>query len=155
MSTSAEPSAAVPPTTTICWRLPGGGAVNRNVRTMPLQFSPVDNHTMFYASNVVWKSLDKGHAWTRISPDLTRQTWAVPANAGKYAGTVKPAPMGSITALARIYEAGENWTELNVVYERELENASGDVAEAGKVGDLELVEGEAFSVEVTLADPES
>ena len=33
-------------------------------------------------------------------------------------------------ALARIYEAQEAWTELNVVYERELENASGDVAEA-------------------------
>jgi photosystem II stability/assembly factor-like uncharacterized protein len=80
--------------------LPGGGALNRNVRTMPLQFSPVDGTTMFYASNVVWKSIDHGHSWTRISPDLTRQTWAVPANAGKYASTVKPAPMGSITALS-------------------------------------------------------
>ncbi len=80
--------------------LPGGGAMNRNVRTMPLQFSPVDSRTMFYASNVVWKSTDHGHSWTRISPDLTRATWAVPANAGKYASTVKPAPMGSITALS-------------------------------------------------------
>ncbi len=80
--------------------LPGGGAMNRNVRTMPLQFSPVDNRTMFYASNVVWKSIDHGHSWSRISPDLTRQTWVVPANTGKYAATVKPAPLGSITALA-------------------------------------------------------
>ena len=46
--------------------------------------------TMFYASNVVWKSIDHGHSWSRISPDLTRQTWDVPANAGKYASTVKP-----------------------------------------------------------------
>ncbi len=37
---------------------------------------------------------------------------------------------GAIQALARIYEAQENWVELNGVYERELENASGDVAEA-------------------------
>jgi photosystem II stability/assembly factor-like uncharacterized protein len=80
--------------------LPGGGALNRNVRTMPLHFSPIDNSTMFYASNVVWKSIDHGHSWTRISPDLTRQTWAVPATAGKYASTVKPGPMGSITALS-------------------------------------------------------
>ena len=80
--------------------LPGGGAMNRNVRTMPLQFSPVDGATMYYASNVVWKSIDHGHSWSRISPDLTRATWAVPANAGKYAGTVKPGPMGSITALS-------------------------------------------------------
>ncbi len=48
--------------------LPGGGAMNRNVRTMPLHFSPIDGTTMFYASNVVWKSIDHGHSWTRISP---------------------------------------------------------------------------------------
>ena len=30
--------------------LPGGGAMNRNVRTMPLVFSPVDELTMYYAS---------------------------------------------------------------------------------------------------------
>ncbi|MBK6845163.1 MAG: glycoside hydrolase [Gemmatimonadetes bacterium] len=80
--------------------LPGGGAMNRNVRTMPLHFSPVDNQTLYYVSNVVWKSTDKAHSWTRVSPDLTRQTWEVPANAGKYAATVKPVPMGSITALS-------------------------------------------------------
>jgi photosystem II stability/assembly factor-like uncharacterized protein len=80
--------------------LPGGGAMNRNVRTMPLHFSPVDGRTMFYASNVVWKSIDHGHSWTRISPDLARATWAVPATAGKYAATVKPAALGSITALS-------------------------------------------------------
>jgi photosystem II stability/assembly factor-like uncharacterized protein len=80
--------------------LPGGGAMNRNVRTMPLIFSPVDNTTLFYASNVVWKTIDHGHSWTRISPDLTRQTWAVPATAGKYAAGVTPAPAGSITALS-------------------------------------------------------
>jgi len=80
--------------------LPGGGAMNRNVRTMPLHFSPVDGLTMYYVSNVVWKSADHGHSWSRISPDLTRATWTVPANAGKYASTVKPGPMGSITALS-------------------------------------------------------
>jgi golgin subfamily B member 1 len=37
---------------------------------------------------------------------------------------------GAIQALARIYSGQENWIELNGVYERELENASGDVAEA-------------------------
>jgi hypothetical protein len=80
--------------------LPGGGAVNRNVRTMPLHFSPVDNSTMYYAQNVVWKSTDGAHSWTRISPDLTRPTWEVPATAGKYTGTVRVAPAGSITALS-------------------------------------------------------
>ncbi|HMI87746.1 MAG TPA: tetratricopeptide repeat protein [Polyangiaceae bacterium] len=37
---------------------------------------------------------------------------------------------GSIQALSRIYEQKQAWHELNTVYERELENASGDVQEA-------------------------
>ncbi len=37
---------------------------------------------------------------------------------------------GAIAALGRIYESQEAWTELNAVYERELENAGGDSAEA-------------------------
>lgn len=80
--------------------LPGGGVMNRNVRTMPLHFSPVDNSTLFYAQNVVFRSNNKGRSWTRISPDLTRQTWEVPANMGQYAQSVSPRPMGSITALS-------------------------------------------------------
>ena len=76
------------------------GAFGRNVRTMPIIWSPVDPSVLFYATSVVWKTTDKGHSWTRISPDLARQTWAVPANAGKYASTVTAAPLGSITAVA-------------------------------------------------------
>jgi tetratricopeptide (TPR) repeat protein len=37
---------------------------------------------------------------------------------------------GAIQALARIYERLSAWNELDIVYQRELENASGDVAEA-------------------------
>ena len=72
----------------------------RNVRTMPLAFSPVRSDVMFYASNAVWKSLDHGMNWTRISPDLTRATWAVPATAAHYASTVQVEPAGALTALA-------------------------------------------------------
>jgi photosystem II stability/assembly factor-like uncharacterized protein len=77
-----------------------GTAFGRNVRTMPINWSPIDGNTLFYASNVVWKSTDRAHSWTRISPDLARQSWVVPASAGKYAAGVTPAPLGSITALS-------------------------------------------------------
>ena len=77
-----------------------GTKYNRNVRTMPINWSPIDPNLLFYTSNAVWKTLDRGHSWTRISPDLTRQSWAVPANAGKYASTVTPRPQGAITALS-------------------------------------------------------
>ena len=81
-------------------RGPNGEAFNRNVRTMPINWSPVNPDVLFYVSNAVWKTQDRGHSWTRISPDLTRQTWAVPTNAGKYANGVTPAPAGSITAFS-------------------------------------------------------
>jgi photosystem II stability/assembly factor-like uncharacterized protein len=88
-----------------------GADFGRNVRTMPIAWSPIDSTTLYYTSNVVWKSTDHAHSWTRISPDLTRQRWSVPASAGKYASTVTPAPMGSLTALALSPRAtGRIWT---------------------------------------------
>jgi photosystem II stability/assembly factor-like uncharacterized protein len=77
-----------------------GDQYGRNVRTMPLVWSPLRPDVLFYASNAVWKSLDHARTWTRISPDLARQTWTVPASAGQYASTVMPGPRGTITALA-------------------------------------------------------
>ena len=78
---------------------PKGEALNRNVRTMPLNWSPANKNLLFYASNVVWKTLDGGKNWTRISGDLTRQTWDVPASVGKYAAGVQVKPQGAVTAL--------------------------------------------------------
>ncbi len=72
----------------------------RTVRTQPLIWSPKDPGVLFYATAGVWKSLDGAHSWTPISGDLTRQTWEIPANAGKYASTVTPSVMGTVTALA-------------------------------------------------------
>ncbi|MBN8714725.1 MAG: hypothetical protein J0H50_12285 [Xanthomonadales bacterium] len=77
-----------------------GKDYDRNVRTMPILWSPKDPTLLFYASNVVWKSSDQAHSWTRISPDLARSTWKTPVSVGKYAKQVKPAPEGSITALS-------------------------------------------------------
>ena len=80
--------------------VPGAPNFGRNVRTMPLEWSAVDNNTLFYASNAVWKSTDKAHSWTRISGDLARQSFDVPASAGKYGSGTVTTPSGTITALA-------------------------------------------------------
>ena len=72
----------------------------RTVRTQPLIWSPKDPNVLFYATAGVWKTINGGHSWTAISGDLTRQTWDVPANAGKYASTVTASPMGTVTAIA-------------------------------------------------------
>ncbi len=77
-----------------------GTEFGRNVRTMPIIWSPVEKDVLYYASNVVWKTTDRGNSWTRISPDLARSAWAVPTTTGKYGSGVTPAPLGSITALS-------------------------------------------------------
>jgi len=72
----------------------------RVVRTQPLIWSPKDPNILFFATAGVWKTSNGGHSWIAISGDLTRQTWDIPTNAGKYASSVKPAAQGTVTALA-------------------------------------------------------
>jgi photosystem II stability/assembly factor-like uncharacterized protein len=79
---------------------PRGGPFNRNVRTMPLQWSPVDPDLLFYASNAVWQTRDRGRDWTRVSPDLSRPSWEIPRSAGRYASDVTVDAQGTITALS-------------------------------------------------------
>ena len=72
----------------------------RVVRTQPIVFSQADPHVLFFASNTVWKTTNGGNSWSEISPDLTRSTWAIPANVGKYAPEVKVTQRGVVYALA-------------------------------------------------------
>jgi photosystem II stability/assembly factor-like uncharacterized protein len=56
----------------------------RVLRTAPVLFSPVNPHALYFASNVVWKTLNSGRSWEQISSDLTRTDSVVPPNVGKY-----------------------------------------------------------------------
>ncbi|MGH7650567.1 MAG: WD40/YVTN/BNR-like repeat-containing protein [Gemmatimonadaceae bacterium] len=56
----------------------------RFLRTAPIIFSPVDPHTLYFGSNVLFKTMNGGHSWDVISPDLTRQNYDVPASYGMY-----------------------------------------------------------------------
>jgi photosystem II stability/assembly factor-like uncharacterized protein len=74
----------------------------RVIRTMPLLFSPIDTRTLYFGSNVLWKTGDGGQSWIQISPDLSRETWEPPPNVGKYAGTpeAQPSRRGVIYTIA-------------------------------------------------------
>ncbi len=50
----------------------------------------------------MWKTRDGGRRWSEISPDLTRKTWDVPENVGKYRGSdeARPEQRGVIYAIA-------------------------------------------------------
>lgn len=61
-----------------------GGGDYRFLRTAPLLFSPVDPHVLYLAGNVLFKTMNGGHSWDVISPDLSRRTWDVPESVGIY-----------------------------------------------------------------------
>ncbi|PYJ84922.1 MAG: hypothetical protein DME70_10495, partial [Verrucomicrobia bacterium] len=74
----------------------------RMLRTQPVLFSPLDPHLLFFAANTLWQTSDGGQHWTQISPDLTRKTFELPANIGKYRSqpTAQPRQRGVIYAVA-------------------------------------------------------
>ncbi|MGB7437952.1 MAG: hypothetical protein WBR26_22200 [Candidatus Acidiferrum sp.] len=81
-------------------------------RTLPLIFSPLDPNTLYFAANVLFKTTDQGRSWTVISPDLTRESYAMPANLGVFsAGDPEQGKhRGTIYAVAPSYkEADTIW----------------------------------------------
>ena len=82
--------------------LPGGRGSIRTLRTAPVLFSPVDPHVLYFAGNTLWKTSTGGRSWTQISPDLSRKTFEIPANIGKFRNepTAQPTERGVIYAVA-------------------------------------------------------
>ncbi len=74
----------------------------RFLRTAPVIFSPVDPHVLYYAGNVLFKTMNGGVSWDIISPDLSREQPDVPASIGIYRAPemTKMARRGVIYTLA-------------------------------------------------------
>ena len=89
----------------------GGGAQSANagpnyfrgIRTMPVLFSPINPRKLYYGTNVVWQTVNGGKNWTRLSGDLSRATWTIPASVGKYASQVTPTQRGVVYTIAPSY----------------------------------------------------
>ena len=63
---------------------------------------------------MLWKTLDGGTSWTQISPDLTRETWDVPANVGKYAS--RDAATRGASARGVIYTIAPSYRDVNRIW---------------------------------------
>jgi len=82
--------------------IPVRSAKFRTDRTEPTLFSPIDPHTLYFSSNVLFKTTDGGQSWQTISPDLTRENPGVPSSVGTLASKNSDAgkQRGVIYALA-------------------------------------------------------
>ncbi len=52
----------------------------RRAWTLPLVFSPLDPHQLYFGTQVLFRTADGGQSWQIISPDLTREDPGVPPN---------------------------------------------------------------------------
>lgn len=84
----------------------------RVVRTMPILFSPLDPRKVYFASNTLWQTTNGGASWDPISPDLSRKTWEVPENVGKYRGT----DAARVTRRGVIYTIAPSYVDANVIW---------------------------------------
>ncbi|HEY8783241.1 MAG TPA: hypothetical protein VIM16_16560 [Mucilaginibacter sp.] len=78
----------------------------RFLRTEPVIFSPVDHKSLFFAGNVLFKTINGGNSWQTISPDLTRSTWDIPESVGIFrTDNLKQMPQrGGIYSIAPSYK---------------------------------------------------
>jgi photosystem II stability/assembly factor-like uncharacterized protein len=79
---------------------------------LPLVFSEIDPHVLYFSAQVLFRTADGGSSWQKISPDLTREDPGVPANLD--AATAADAPpskrRGVIYTIAPSpTRAGEIW----------------------------------------------
>ena len=91
-----------------------GADVARTVRTQPIVFSQVDPHVLFFATDVLWKTIDGGINWKQISPDLTRKTHEVPPSVGKYADQAKA--QADNNGARVIYTIGPSYVDVNRIW---------------------------------------
>ncbi|HEY7476029.1 MAG TPA: hypothetical protein VH679_13510 [Vicinamibacterales bacterium] len=91
---------------------PPRGPDFRVLRTAPVLFAPsvesrplsgaLNTRPLYFAANTLWKTSNGGQQWTEISPDLSRETWDLPANIGVYRSlpAAQPARRGVIYTIA-------------------------------------------------------
>jgi photosystem II stability/assembly factor-like uncharacterized protein len=81
-------------------------------RTLPVVFSPLNPHELFFSANVLFKTVNAGKSWEVISPDLSRESYETPANLGVFAAAdpEKGKHRGVIYAVAPSFkEANTIW----------------------------------------------
>ncbi|HUY10812.1 MAG TPA: glycoside hydrolase [Candidatus Dormibacteraeota bacterium] len=91
---------------------PNLNSKDRYDRTAPIAFGHINKHALYYGSDVVFRSLDAGRHWKRISPNLAHKHLVVPRTLGSFTNQVnaKNAQLGVVYSIAPSYKrAGTLW----------------------------------------------
>ena len=84
----------------------------RFLRTAPVLFNPIDKKTLYYAGNVLFKTTTGGNKWEIISPDLSRESWDIPASVGIYTtDAMKKMPRRGV-----IYTVAPSYVDINTIW---------------------------------------
>jgi photosystem II stability/assembly factor-like uncharacterized protein len=86
----------------------------RQVRTQPLVFSMADKKSLYYGTNVLWKTMDGGMTWKQISEDPTRPHHEVPQSVGKYLETART--QADNNGARVIYTIGPSYKDVNRIW---------------------------------------
>ena len=84
----------------------------RFIRTAPVLFSPVDNKTLYFAGNVIFKTQNGGDSWEKISPDLSREAWDIPASVGIY----NTAELQKMKRRGVVYSLAPSYQDINTIW---------------------------------------
>jgi photosystem II stability/assembly factor-like uncharacterized protein len=76
-------------------------------RTEPILFSPVDQHLLYYATNVLFETKDYGQSWQKISPDLSREHSGQPESLAPLPAKDVAQRRGAIYSVAASFQSTE------------------------------------------------
>jgi hypothetical protein len=75
-------------------------------------FNPIDKKTLYYAGNVLFKTMSGGNSWQIISPDLSRESWDIPSSVGIYTNdNLKTMPRRGV-----IYTVAPSYKDINTIW---------------------------------------
>jgi photosystem II stability/assembly factor-like uncharacterized protein len=84
----------------------------RFIRTAPVLFNPIDKKTLYYAGNVLFKTMDGGNKWDIISPDLSRESWDIPESVGIFSKE----DMKNMPRRGVIYTVAPSYVDINTIW---------------------------------------
>ena len=80
--------------------------------TFPIMFAPQDSRIMYTCSQHVWKTMDDGQSWEKISPDLT---YADPETLGKTGGVITM-DMNGPEIYATVFALAPSWHDVKTIW---------------------------------------